>query len=280
MNANKSTLSKLWSNIPLFLRAIVLGIVVSAIGVLIWPAVAAVIPLPWSFIVMIVFLVIYVQFFSGATKPKSTQAFRQKNFRAKKLSSRVWAHAIIAVFLIVIIEQSSLVVTFRFIEFPAEMFAQEYSFLQNIPTWAGWLVIVMISVVAGICEEIGFRGYMQVPLEDKYGPLTAIAMVSLMFVVVHLHQAWSGPIVFHIFFISVLFGSIAYFSKSLIPGIIAHSIMDVCNFSFWWSDLGNQFNERPIEETGFDLHLVLWIAILLLSIGFFVHMMNKLKSLN
>ena len=111
-------------------------------------------------------------------------------------------------------------------------------------------------------------------------PLKAIIIVSLMFVVVHLHQAWSGPIVFHIFFISVLFGSIAYYSKSLIPGIIAHSIMDICNFSFWWSDLGFQFNERPIKETGFDLHLALWIVILMLSIGFFIQIMKKLNKLS
>jgi membrane protease YdiL (CAAX protease family) len=280
MDTKESALSKLWSNIPLLIRAIILGIIVSSIGVLIWPLIAIFIPLPWSFVIMIGFLVFYFKFFSGETKPKSTQVFRKNNFRNKKLSSRVWAHAIIAIFLIVIIEQSSLVVTFRIIEFPAEIFAQEYSFLQNIPIWAGWLVIIMISVVAGICEEIGFRGYMQVPLENKYGPLKAIIIVSLMFVVVHLHQAWSGPIVFHIFFISVLFGSIAYYSKSLIPGIIAHSIMDICNFSFWWSDLGFQFNERPIKETGFDLHLALWIVILMLSIGFFIQIMKKLNKLS
>jgi membrane protease YdiL (CAAX protease family) len=73
-------------------------------------------------------------------------------------------------------------------KFPVERFLQEYSFLDNVPSWAAWLVVIMISAVAAICEEIGFRGYMQVPLEKKYGPLKAISIVSIIFVLVHLHQ--------------------------------------------------------------------------------------------
>ena len=48
------------------------------------------------------------------------------------------------------------------------------------------------QLVAGITEEVGFRGYMQVPLEQKYGPGIAVLLVSLVFVVAHLNQAWAG----------------------------------------------------------------------------------------
>ena len=142
----------------------------------------------------------------------------------------MWILTIIAALLIVLIEQSGLVVTFRIIEFPAETFREEYSFLDGIPGWAGWLVVIMISAVAGISEEIGFRGYMQLPLEKKYHPAIAISIVSIIFVLVHIHQAWSAPILFHIFMISALFGTLAYVSGSIIPGIIGHIIMDVFNY--------------------------------------------------
>jgi len=136
----------------------------------------------------------------------------------------------------------------------------------------------MISAVAGICEEVGFRGYMQFPLEKRYSPLLSISIVSLVFVLVHLHQAWSGPILIHIFFISVLFGSIAYYSGSLIPGIIAHFIMDVFNFSFWWTDLGGQFSKKTLAVTGIDGHFVFWLIALILGIFSFVFLMRKMAK--
>ena len=135
----------------------------------------------------------------------------------------------------------------------------------------------MISAVAGICEEVGFRGYMQVPLEKRYGPLVAISIVSVVFVLVHLHQAWSGPVLFQIFFLSVLFGSIAFYSGSLIPGIVAHIVMDICNFSFWWTKLGSQFDKKTIGETGIDNHFVLWSVIFTLSLISFIFILSRLK---
>ena len=165
-------------------------------------------------------------------------------------------------------------------DFPADKFSQEYGFIESIPPWAGWLAIIMISAVAGICEEIGFRGYMQVPLEKRYSPLISIALVSVVFVLVHLHQAWSGPIMVHIFVISVLFGSIAYYSGSLIPGIIAHFIMDVFNFSFWWTDLGGQFNKKTLAHTGIDSHFIFWLIVLVLSVISFIIILRKIGLKN
>ena len=269
-----------WNKVPLIIRAILLGFLISTIGVLCWSLVATVIPIPWSFILMTGILVVYVAFFSGRRWSEKTKSARRLNFRQVKLAGKTWFYALIAALLIVLIEQSGLVVTFRLIEFPADRFTSEYSFLESVPLWAAWLVIVMISAVAGICEEIGFRGYMQKPLENRFGPLVAIGIVSLMFVVVHLHQAWSGPLLIHIFFISVLFGTLAYASGSLIPGIIAHFIMDICNFSFWWSDIGWQFHATTIGETGVDRPFIIWTSLFLLAIIVFMLLIRNLKSSN
>lgn len=227
---------------------------------------------------MIPLLVIYLLYFSGKFKPESTKNIRVLNFRRIALPRRIWILSLLAAAFIVLIEQSGLVVTFRLNDFPAEQFSMEYSFIESIPPWAGWLAIIMISLVAGICEEVGFRGYMQVPLEKKYSPVLAISIVSVVFVLMHLHQAWSGPILVHIFVLSVLFGTIAYFSQSLIPGIIAHFVMDVCNFAFWWTDLGGQFDREPIQSIGMDIHFILWLIVLISSLIAFVAILRHIRK--
>ena len=267
---------KVWNRLPLVIKAILTGFAVSTVGVVSWPLIGTIIPLPWAFIVMIGFLWTYLKFFSGQWGPARTRKTRASMFRSLALPRRSWLLSLFAIVLIVLIEQSGLVVTFRIMEFPADKFIVEYGFIQDIPTWAGWLVIIMISAVAGICEEVGFRGYMQVALEKRYSPLLSISLVSVVFVLVHLHQAWSGPIILHIFFISVLFGSIAYYSGSLIPGIVAHFIMDIFNFSFWWTELGGQFHKETLAQTGIDGHFIFWLTVLVLCVLSFIIVLHKI----
>ncbi len=267
---------KTWSNTKLILRTAVLGFVISTLGVVVWVMVASNIAMPWAFLIMTFFLGIYIYYFKGNGWPDRTKLFRLRQFRSLRLSKDQWIWSLVAAAMIVIIEQSGLVVTFRLMEFPNELFLEEYSFLATGPVWRTWLLIIMASVVAGICEEVGYRGYMQVDLEQKFGPIWGISIVSLVFVIIHLHQAWSGPILAHIFIISALFGTLAYASSSLIPTIVAHVIMDIFNFSFWWSDAGGQFNKRPINITGIDLHFIVWVVILPLSLLIFIMSIKKL----
>jgi len=269
-----------WQKTPIIIRSILLGFIISTAGVLSWTLIGSLIPLPWSFILMLGILWLYISFLSGKWKPAQNMSFRKENFRLVKLSGKSWWLSLTASVLIVLIEQSGLVITFRLIEFPAETFAREYAFLKQVPAWAGWLYIIMISLVAGVAEETGFRGYMQVPLEKKYSRAISISIVSVIFVLVHLHQAWSGPILVHIFFISVLFGTIASYSGSLIPGILAHFIMDICNFSFWWSDLGGQFDRQAISVSGADIHFILWLTVFAVTLISFVFIMRGLGALN
>ncbi len=279
MQDSKST-SSFWNRIPLWLRAILAGLFISTLGVFLATAMTALIPAPYSLIFVLIFLWLYWKYFSGHWKPVSTQEFRKSNMRTNSLSRQTWIWASLAAIFFIVIEQSGLVFTFRLMEFPAEKFTSEYSFLETVPRWASWLYVISIAIVAAVCEEVGFRGYMQVPLEKKYGPIIGIGIVSIMFVVVHLHQAWSGPILIHIFIVSVLFGVIAYYSRSLIPGIIAHFIVDIFNFSFWWSPIGWQFDKSPIGQTGVDSHFITWTIIFIISIGLFILSITKLKSLN
>lgn len=272
----RTSLLKFWNRIPVVFRAILVGFAVSTIGVVSWSLIGTMIPMPWSVFIMILILIGYWQFFNGNIGPARSKGTRRAYFRRQSPTNKTWLLSLSAAAFIVLFEQSGLIFTFRMIEFPSEKFLMEYSFINNVPVWAGWLAIIMISVVAGICEEIGFRGYMQVPLEKKYSPAVSITIVSVVFVLVHLHQAWSGPILVHIFLISVLFGALAFYSGSLIPGILAHIIMDVFNFSFWWTDLGGQFDMQTIHSNGVDLHFIIWGLVFILSTLSFIMIIRKI----
>ena len=164
----------------------------------------------------------------------------------------------------VMVMDAGLVFTFRIIDFPAEAWAQEYGLGAN-PPWLAWLFVIMAALVAGVTEEVGFRGSMQVPLEKRYGPAAGIVIGSMVFVIFHLNQAWAPPVLVHLFVISVLWGILAYASGSLIPSMISHVVADVVNFAYWWTDVAGTFYKLPIAKTVIDAHFVLWATVLVAS---------------
>ena len=272
-----SPISKFWQRIPVLIRAIVLGTVVESIGVGAWVLCLAVIPSPWTVVVMGGILWLYWKYFSGSWWPRFTAEARSKNFRAVTLSPAIWKWGLAGTFLFVVVFQSATVLTFRLTEFPAEA-AADYG-LDALPVWEAWITIIMASLVAGICEETGFRGYMQVPLEQRYGPAAGITIVSILFTVFHLGQAWAGPVLFQIFAISVLFGVLAYASGSLIPSIIGHTIMDTFNFAFWWTDLGGHIEFQTIGVTGIDPLFIMAVLILIASFALFFWVARKIMAI-
>ncbi len=274
-----STFIRGWRKVPLAVRAVILGFFVSTIGVGAWVLSLTAIPAPWSIAAMAVLLWLYWKYFSGSWWPESTKEARRACFRATRLPSSVWKWSLAAAALLVVIFQSSLVVTFRFVEFPAELFKEEYRAIAEAPLWIAWLFIVMASLVAGICEETGFRGYMQAPLEKRYGPVIAITIVTVVFLAAHLHQAWLGPIMFQLVAASVLIGVLAYASGSLIPGMIGHIVLDIFNFSYWWSDVAGKFDRRPIAETGWDAHALGWIVILVTALAAYLWIIRRLIAI-
>jgi membrane protease YdiL (CAAX protease family) len=194
-----------------------------------------------------------------------------------KLPPSVWKWSMICAILFVIIVQASFVITFRIIEFPTERFTADFKTLDSLPNWVAWAVLIMSSIVAGICEETGFRGYMQVPLEKKYGAATAIILTSVVFMLIHLSHSLAASILPHIFFASVLLGILSYKSGSLIPGIIGHSVLDIFDYSIWWTDITGGFQKQTISRTGIDLHFIIWTLIFLFALFVFFRAITRLN---
>jgi membrane protease YdiL (CAAX protease family) len=266
--SSRSALIRLWQRIPVLIQAVVVGLLVSTIGALGWPLIASLVPAPWSIILMGGLLWLYWKYFSGSWWPRSTAEARRNRFRAVRRPAAVWKWSMVAALLFVVAAQSAFVVTFRLIEYPADRFIEEYAF-DSLPLWLAWVAILTSSAVAGICEETGFRGYMQVPLEKRYGVGAAIGITSLIFLLVHLEQAWAAPLLLHLFVLGSLLGILAYASGSLIPSMIGHAVMDIFNFSYWWSDVAGRWGMRTISETGIDSHFILWSLAFGLSLALF-----------
>jgi membrane protease YdiL (CAAX protease family) len=262
-------MARFWRRMPLLIRSLVSGVLIAEIGISVWLVAWALIPAPWPLVVMSGVLWLYCKYFSGSWWPKSTAEARRDRFRAAKLPVGVWKWSLAAAALFVVVSQSGLVVTFRIIAFPAEAFAAGYS-VDGVPLWLAWLGILMASLVAGICEETGLRGYLQFPLERRYGPGVGITIASIVFVLLHLNQPWAATIILHLFVWSVLWGVLAYSSGSLIPSILGHAVMDILNFSYWWTDIAGSFEMQTLAKTGVDLHFIGWSLVLGASIALFL----------
>ena len=261
------------------LRYLLTGAAFSTIGIVIWSVLIMTIPAPWSILPMVIFLWAYLKFFSGAWGPMKTRVIMRAFFRSGKLKLSVWKWSMSAAILFVIIVQSSFVITFRLFEFPSEKFTADYKLLDSMPLWVAWAMLVAGSIVAGICEETGFRGYMQAPLEKKYGPFIAILVTSIMFTVIHISHSWALPILPHIFFASTLLGILAYKTNSIIPGIIGHSILDIFDYSIWWSNITGGFHQQTIFRTGIDLPFVVWCLVFVVALFIFFRKMS-MKSMS
>lgn len=276
-NYPSNSFGRFWMKVPLIVRAVLLGFGVSSLGIVIWVLLVTNIPIPGAIAAIGGILILYWMYFSGKWNPLNTQGFRRFCMRQINLKRQVWIWGLVAALIIFLFLNATLILTFRIIEFQPEIF-KTFNYLNDFPSWKGWLMIFGVSLVAGICEEIGYRGYMQAPLEQKYGPIAGITITSLVFVVVHLHQAWAGGILVQIFVISFMIGYLAYSTNSLLPGIIAHVSFDIINVSYWWSDVVGTFERKPISMTGVDNHFIITVLlVLILSFLFIVSVRKLLK---
>jgi hypothetical protein len=142
-----------------------------------------------------------------------------------------------------------------------------------------WIAVVISAGSAGICEETGFRGYMQRPIEQRHGGAAAIIVSSLFFMLVHLTKGWAMvgmvPIVFGA---GVLLGLLAWSSRSLIPGIIGHVVMDIGLFAYWWTGIAGDFTARPIGETGIDGPFLITCAVLAITLALVLLAVRRLRG--
>jgi membrane protease YdiL (CAAX protease family) len=269
---------RLWKRVPLVLRAIVVGFLVMEVGITGWSVLLVGLPPLLLPVALPAFLVLYWLFFSGRVVAGAGRQIRRECFRDTNLTAATWIWGLVAAALFAVAMEASIFTLFRLVPFPGEQFAPP-ALLEGMPAAALWFAAVAASIVAGICEETGMRGYLQRPLEGPYRSAAAIAISTAVFAVIHLNQPWASTLMPCIVLAGVLLGVLAFASQSLIPGIIGHGAMDVFNFSYWWWSLIGQYDKRTIFETAVDVDFVLWVGTLVASLVLYLLVVRKLYAI-
>lgn len=242
-----------WHRVLIVIRAVIVGVLVGMIAANIWPLLLLSLGMPIAAGAEVVFLALYVWWASGGGPPRSLRAARAENFRVRPLSAAQWSWGIVAALSFAATIHAALVLLFRIVPFPAAAFHQGYDFSFISSRQMQWLACIVSALSAGICEETGFRGYMQRPIEKSSGPIAAITVSSLVFMLIHLTKDWAligmVPIVLGA---GVLLGALARASGTLIFGMLGHWIMDIGLFAYWWTQIAGTFSQRPIAESGLD----------------------------
>lgn len=261
------TAPSLWMKFPISLRAVVSGLLIGLVAANVWPLLLLKLSVPLAVIAEALFLALYVWWASGGGPPPQDASRRATAFRRRTLSFRQWLWCLLAAFFFAATVHASIVLLFRFVPFPAATFRRGYDFSFILSPSLRWLAVVVSAVSVGICEETGFRGYMQRPIEQRHGAPVAILISSLLFTALHLTKDWTTvgmvPIVFGA---GVLLGLLARSSGSLIPGMIGHVCMDIGLFAYWWTGVAGSFTARPISETGCDRSFMITCATLAASL--------------
>ncbi len=252
----------------------IVGVLMALIPANVWLMLVTTLGVPVAACAEAAFLAVFVWWAHGGGPPRTLRDRRRTLFRGLPRGAAVWTWSLVAAVSFAATVHAAIALLFRLVPFPAAAFHQGYD-LSFIPTRGlQWIAVVVSAASAGICEEIGFRGYMQQPLEGVFGWRPAVVVSSLLFTLAHLTKSWAligiVPIVFSA---GGLLGMLAWAAGSIVPCMIGHTIMDVGLFGFWWTGLAGTFAARPISETGLDrpflagcVTLALCLSIVLFAI--------------
>lgn len=248
--------------IPTALRAIATGLLIGLAAANVWPALALGLGMPRAALAELLFLAAYVWWASGGGFPAAWREARRAAFRVRKLSRVDWGWAIGTALAFAVTVHAALVILFRLTPFPADDFHRDYTPLMTMSLPLRWFAIVIAAASAGICEETGFRGYMQAPIEKRHGAVLAVLVSSVLFAALHLSKSWALPAMMPIVLgAGLLLGVIAWASSSLVPGIIGHTIMDIGLFGYWWTGTAGTFSAKTIDVTGIDLPFIMAVSV-------------------
>jgi membrane protease YdiL (CAAX protease family) len=93
-------------------------------------------------------------------------------------------------------------------------------------SWSESAVWIVVSIAAGVCEELVYRGYLQRQLWSLTSSLpAALFLQAVIFALGHIYQGWKPALVTAIY--GLVFGLVAAWRRSVIPGALAHAAVDI-----------------------------------------------------
>lgn len=183
---------------------------------------------PWAVPVVGLYMWAFWQYLNGKGPPESTSDLRRASLRAGPVPGRAWVWSLLAGGLALVALVLGLRLANRLVVLPA----QQLPDLGAVPQHTVVALLVMSAPVAGIVEEAAFRGYMQGPIERRYGIGVAILITGTMFAVAHL----DFTLILWPYYISVaaLYGVVTYLTGSIRPAVVLHTAGNTySNFDLW-----------------------------------------------
>jgi hypothetical protein len=100
MNTPPKGFNLIWSNVPVIIRGILLGLLILIIGQLptglIFLNLQITPSIPWFLPIMLIWLWLFWRYLNGWGWPASTAQIRNQNLRAHKISAKVWFWSLLA----------------------------------------------------------------------------------------------------------------------------------------------------------------------------------------
>jgi len=260
----------------MIVTAILVGVVVLLAGNLPWAGLGALnfrlgTTVPWAILPMSLYLWVYWRFIGGGWGAPDDAAWRRTNLRANRLSAGVWGASLAAGALGFGALLALLALAARLVELPA---SAPIVTPPGMPMATAVLLLAMQSIVAGVTEEAGFRGYMQGPIERQYGLLVAVLVNGTVFGLLHFSNHPRDVLLMLPYYIAVaaVYGGLTWAADSILPALVLHSVGDVVVLTRWWAT-GQpewQLAATPpplVREHGIDASFVLIvIATLVLAL--------------
>jgi membrane protease YdiL (CAAX protease family) len=239
---------------------------------------------PWAVVPMALYLWTYWKFIGGEWGSPETAAARRQRLRANPLAPDVWIASLFAGMLGFAALFAFVGVLARLVPLPA---SAALTTPEGMPRVTVFLLLTMASIVAGVTEESAFRGYMQTPIEQRYGVLPAILVSGTMFGLLHFpnHPADVLTMLPYYIAVSAVYGGLTWAANSILPALVLHSGGDVWSLGRLWAT-GKpewQLSSAPhglVRETGVDSSFVIAVAALVALTGFTIWAYASLRRLS
>jgi membrane protease YdiL (CAAX protease family) len=254
------------------IAAVMVGVAILLAGSVPWGVVLAPLSLrvgvsvPWAVLPMAAYLWGYWTFIRGDWGWPENAAMRRHDVRSNALPGGIWPVALVAGLIGFGALLAFVAAMGRVVPLPESA---------PIPTPAGmppvtmFMLLTMSSVVAGVTEEAAFRGYMQTPIEERYGLPLAILVNGSMFGLLHFPNHPDAVLTMLPYYVAVaaVYGGLTWAANSILPSLVLHVAGDVWSLGRLWMT-GRpewQLSSSPpalIRETGVDRSFLIAITSL------------------
>ena len=217
------------------LQAVLIGLLVAAAGTLprnlLFLANLRFHPeVPWAVPIAGLYIWLFWRYLDGTGPPGETSQTRRLALRARSLPLRLWAWSLLAGTLGIVSLVVALGLLNQFVSLPVQSAPE----LAALPPFTAIAMLLAAAPIAGVVEESAFRGYMQGPIEQRYGPVIAILITGTAFAIAHL----DFTLILWPYYIAVaaIYGTVTSLTRSILPAIVLHTGGNLySNFDLWMS---------------------------------------------